>query len=72
MPEIITYFPPETGIWCLNLGKWGSSHITMAYVLGCNIMVHKFKLWSQYYIHFRSNTLGNVKNTLIPPQLWVK
>ena len=36
-------------------------------VLDCNIILSKFELQSQLYIHFRTNTPEKSMNSLIPP-----
>ena len=43
-----------------------SSSVTVVNVLDCDIVVSKFELQSRYYIHFCTNTLGNVTNLFIP------
>ena len=41
----------------------------VANVLDYNILFCEFKLQPQYYIHFRTNTLGKGINLLIPPAM---
>ena len=39
-----------------------SPHSVVANMLNCNLKVSEFDLWSRYYVHFRTNTLGKVMN----------
>ena len=41
----------------------------MVKALDCTIVVRDFKLQSCYYVHFWTNTLGNVMNPLILPSM---
>ena len=41
----------------------------MVKAMDCEIGVSEFVLQSQYYVHFRANTLGKVMNTLILPAM---
>ena len=38
----------------------------MANELHCDILVSEFELYSRYYVHFQTNTLGKHMNLLIP------
>ena len=39
----------------------------MVKALVCEIVAREFELWSRYYVHFRTNTLGEGMNLLILP-----
>ena len=39
----------------------------MVRALDCGIVASEFELQSRYYVHFRTNTLEKVMNSLIPP-----
>ena len=41
----------------------------MVKALDSGIVVNEFKLQSHYYVHFRTNTIGKSKNTLLLPSM---
>ena len=45
----------------------GNSRGIVANVLDCDIVVSEFEHHSPYYVHFRTNTLGEGVNPLITP-----
>ena len=49
---------------------WENPHGVMVSVLDSNLDVSEFKLWSCYYIHFRTDTLGKGINPLICHRLY--
>ena len=48
----------------------GIHHDVVADVLDYDIFVNEFELWSRYYVHFRTNTLGKGMNPLIPSVIY--
>ena len=46
----------------------GSPLDVVAYVLDCDIVTSKFELQPRFWVHFRTNTLGENMNLLIYPQ----
>ena len=48
---------------CCSIGR--SSHVVVANILICDIVVIKFKLQSDNHVHFWTNTLGKVMNILM-------
>ena len=44
----------------------GQSCCVVANVLDCSMVVSEFELQSCYYVHFRTNTLGEKYETLYP------
>ena len=47
----------------------GCPHGVMVKALDCRLVVSKFKLYSCYYVHFWTNTLGKDMNPLILPAM---
>ena len=47
----------------------GSSSDVAANVLGCDQEVSEFEIQSGYYVHFRTNTLGEGMSPIISPAL---
>ena len=48
---------------------WGCPRGVMVKAMDCGIVVNEFVLQSQYYVHFRANTLGKGMNPLILPAM---
>ena len=69
--KYIVIFHDYLTISYLNIDRGGILTTLVANMLDSDIVVSKFKLWSCYYVHFRTNTLEKPMNPLIP-QLWVK
>ena len=56
-------------IWWVNEGPRGCPCGVMVKVMIFGIVVSEFELQSRYYVHFRTNTLGNGMNPLILPAM---
>ena len=53
----------------MNHTVWKSKSDVDAFVLDCDIVVHKFELQSRYYVHFRTNTLTKSMSFLNSPAM---
>ena len=56
----------KINIHFIHIKLCGGLHREVANMMDCDIVVSEFKLQSNYYIHFRTNTLGKGMNSLIP------
>ena len=52
-----------------TINVWGCPRGVMVKEIDCGIVSSKFELQSNYYIHFRTNTLGKGMNPLILPAM---
>ena len=52
-------------IYAFSLAFTGCPRGVMVKAMDCKIVVNEFELQSGYYVHFRTNTLGNGINPLI-------
>ena len=49
--------------------RWGSRGGVMSKVLACGREISEFELQSHYYVHFQTNILEKVMNTIILPAM---
>ena len=43
----------------------------MTKLLNCSLEVCEFELYSRYYVHYGTNTIGKTMNLFIPPEMHV-
>ena len=56
-------------VFAQSFFHWSSPHCRMVNMLDWDIVVSKFELQFNYYVHFWTNTLEKGMNAVIHPQL---
>ena len=63
-PIGITYYRLALYNHCFTVALSECTRGVMVKAMDCGIVVSEFELQSLHYVHFRTNTLGKVKNPL--------